>query len=71
MTNITVKTERCKECGLCIEFCPRKCISLSSELNNSGYHFTVVDKESCIGCGSCYTVCPDGVYTILSAEGNN
>lgn len=70
MTNITVKPERCKECGLCIEFCPRKCIVFSSELNSSGYHYTVIDRESCIGCGSCYVVCPDGVYTIISAEDN-
>lgn len=56
--------ERCKECGICIHYCPKKAISMTDELNSRGYKHIKVDEENCIGCGICYTVCPDGVFSI-------
>jgi 2-oxoglutarate ferredoxin oxidoreductase subunit delta len=65
--NIKVKTkpERCKECGLCVNNCPKQAISFSEEINEQGYRYTIIDHDKCIGCGVCYTVCPDGVYEVL------
>lgn len=62
---VIVKPERCKECGLCGKFCPKKAISHQENTNASGYHPVVIDDEKCIGCGICYTTCPDGVFHVL------
>ena len=44
----------CKGCGICAEFCPKKCI----HMNAAGQ--PVVDKAgSCTGCGWCEIHCPD------------
>ncbi|MDR1511468.1 MAG: ferredoxin family protein [Endomicrobium sp.] len=57
---IRVNSERCKGCGLCIEFCPRQCIFFSKQFNKSGYHWAVLEKENdCTGCGLCFMMCPD------------
>jgi len=64
MDVITVKEERCKECGLCIAHCPNEAISFSDRLNSAGYRPVEVDDAKCIKCGICYTMCPDGVYEI-------
>ena len=42
----------CKGCGLCVEVCPMKIISLDTETTNEkGYNpARVVEMEKCIGC---------------------
>lgn len=62
---VLVKPERCKECGLCDAFRPKKAISHADHTNLAGYHPVVIDDEKCIGCGICYTTCPDGVFHVL------
>ncbi len=62
---VTVKSERCKQCELCVVNCPKKAISLTEDFNEFGYRTVIVDDEKCIACGICYTMCPDGVYKIL------
>ena len=47
---VLVKPERCKECGLCDAFCPKKAISHADHTNLAGYHPVVIDDEKCIGC---------------------
>ena len=59
---VEINRARCKECGLCIHNCPKKCISKSDELNAAGYYPVQIDDEACSGC---YTVCPDGVFHVL------
>lgn len=59
-----VDKERCKECGICMYYCPKKVILMTEELNSRGYRHIQVAEEGCIGCGICYTVCPDGVFSI-------
>lgn len=62
---VLTKTERCKQCALCISVCPTNAISFGDEINTAGYRSTVIDHEKCIACGMCYATCPDGVYSIL------
>lgn len=60
-----VDKERCKMCGLCIAYCPKKAIERTDEINSRGYKHVRVLENFCVGCGMCYTVCPDGVFAIV------
>ncbi len=65
MPKIVIDQERCKGCGLCIEFCPRKIIVFSDTFNQRGVHpaqFT--DEEKCIGCTFCALMCPEAAIEV-------
>lgn len=67
---LTFNSERCKGCGLCISFCPKKILDFDkSVFNASGVHpVYMTDQESCIGCQSCALMCPDAIITIEKLE---
>ena len=48
----------CKGCGLCIQKCPKKCMSWSDVLGVYGTP-SVKINEDCIACGICQSFCPD------------
>ena len=51
---VTINTERCKGCALCVTACPTKTLALSTgEVNHKGYAFAVVKNDNCIGGASC------------------
>lgn len=57
---IHVIKERCKECGICIAFCPKQVLRKSSEVNEKGYK--IPEKKpgkTCIGCKKCERLCPE------------
>jgi 2-oxoglutarate ferredoxin oxidoreductase subunit delta len=66
---ITVDAQRCKGCGLCIEFCPKKVIVTFRDLNPAGYYpaeFVNADgKGGCTGCAICGFVCPEVVIEVF------
>ncbi len=65
MAKVTIDEEKCKGCGLCVHFCPKKVLELKKELNLKGYNPAVpVRGEDCIGCAICATMCPDCVITV-------
>jgi len=52
--------ELCKGCGRCIEACPKHCIELGEEINQtSGLVPVVIDYDVCNGCGLCISACPE------------
>lgn len=61
MARITIDTERCKGCGLCVNACPVSILILSSEsINKKGYSpAECIDMDRCTGCTSCAIMCPD------------
>ena len=60
-----VDDEECKGCGLCIEACPPKVISMSERLNHYGYKTVLYAGAGCTGCGICFMVCPEpGAITV-------
>ncbi len=48
--------EQCRQCEVpaCVEACPEKALTASTEFGN----VRMVDKEKCTGCGSCFAACP-------------
>ena len=57
---VEIDQELCKECEICISFCPKDVISLSDKLNASGYLPVVFnDSGECTGCAICAVVCPE------------
>ena len=60
MDTVRIDERRCKGCGLCVEFCPRHCLELATELNPIGYHPARMHKEQdCTSCSLCAEVCPE------------
>jgi len=53
-SEITIKALRCKGCGICVAFCPKKVLGI-----NLLGKVQVVDGEACIACGQCELRCPD------------
>lgn len=66
MAKMTVDSERCKGCGLCITACPKKIIGIAKEIHNKkGYcPARCLDEEQCIGCAMCFSICPDCAITV-------
>lgn len=58
----------CKGCSFCVEFCPKKIITLGETLNNLGYHYaSITNMNSCNGCGICAMMCPEVLIEIKEA----
>lgn len=57
MNIVQIDFEKCKECGYCIHWCPKKVLSKGTKYNKRGY-YPPVAGEGCIGCGTCARVCP-------------
>ncbi|MCL4860830.1 MAG: ferredoxin family protein [Caldilineaceae bacterium] len=63
---VTIQSERCKGCQLCILACPQGVIRLSGCYNSRGYHTVRLDETDrhCTGCAVCALICPDSVFTV-------
>jgi uncharacterized protein len=48
--NPRVNIERCKGCGLCLDYCPSNAIAIKDKK-------ATIEGRSCIGCGECIVVC--------------
>ena len=49
----------CKQCGLCIAFCPKQIIKAAKNGNPE-----IKDEDRCIGCRFCEMHCPDFAITV-------
>ncbi len=62
---LQVDINECKGCGLCVEACPPKVITMSEQLNHYGYRTATYAGSGCTACGICFMVCPEpGAITV-------
>lgn len=61
--SLKIYTERCKGCGICAAFCPKKVLAVS-ELEK----IEAVAPENCIQCGQCELRCPDFAILYIKKE---
>ena len=66
MAKLTFRTDLCKGCGLCVEFCPKGVLVLAKDkINKKGHHpVEAANIEKCIACAFCATMCPDCIITV-------
>ena len=50
------KAERCTGCGVCVDACPRECISFRHD--EHGFYRSYIDETACVNCHRCADVCP-------------
>jgi 2-oxoglutarate ferredoxin oxidoreductase subunit delta len=66
---IYIVTDRCKGCGFCVEYCPRKVLEMSQEFNVKGYHPPfAAHEEQCVNCDLCELICPEFAIYVLKDE---
>ena len=56
MLHICKKNE-CTGCGLCVNKCPKSCISMHVD-DKLGHIYPIINQSLCIDCGICYNICP-------------
>lgn len=66
VAKVEIMSELCKNCGLCMIYCPREVLSPGQYVNKKG--FTPVEmvkgEDECIGCALCATVCPEAAIEV-------
>ena len=64
---VHVVEDRCKGCGYCISYCPKKVLAPAEHYNQKGYHPPEVQRpEECVNCHYCESICPE--FAIFSVE---
>lgn len=52
--SLNILANRCKGCGICVEFCPKKVLIV-----NKYEKVEVANADACIQCRQCEMRCPD------------
>lgn len=57
---VTILTEQCDGCELCVEFCPTEVLKMDMETFNSRmlHPVVAVKPDECVGCQQCERLCP-------------
>ena len=64
---VTIATDRCKGCELCIPACPPRVLRMSTARNEQGHRYPLLEP-GCTGCGACLLVCPDFCFEVYRYE---
>lgn len=57
-----VDMEKCKQCLLCVPYCPEGCITVTDGKRND------FDYDHCKGCAICVAACPFGAITMKEGK---
>ena len=69
VNKITINTEKCKGCELCIVECKQEVIKISDKLNAKGYYpAEFIDNGKCTGCTFCAIACPEAIIEVTREE---
>ncbi len=70
--NIMLRPELCILCGMCVDVCPPRCISIvdadRAGLGNAGQSALLLDETACIRCGLCVNRCPPSALVMVHAQ---
>ena len=66
MPKVTIDSNACKGCGLCVSVCPKQILVIAKDKINRKGHSPAecIDESKCIGCARCAMMCPDCVITV-------
>jgi len=64
--NIMLRPELCILCGLCVDVCPHKCISIVRVDEEKSA--LLLDETTCIRCGLCINRCPPSALVMVQAQ---
>jgi len=69
MNKVVINQDKCKGCGLCVEFCTKKALAISGNFNRKGLNpVELAHEDLCISCGLCTTMCPDACISVYKPE---
>lgn len=63
VTTLKMSTEKCTDCGKCIEVCPHSVMRLSNGRVN------IAERDRCMECGACAKNCPVGALEVKPGVG--
>ncbi|MFQ5762569.1 MAG: ferredoxin family protein [Candidatus Bathyarchaeia archaeon] len=70
LPTVTVDVELCKECGICISFCPTTVFTISGASNRRGYKYPIAAHiEKCTCCRICEYLCPEFAIDVAVKAG--
>ncbi len=61
--NIIIREGHCKQCGICVHFCPRKVLTQAV-----GHCPEAADPAACIGYRLCEMRCPDFAIEVEAVQ---
>lgn len=65
MAKVTIRSESCKSCGYCVQFCNKDVLSVGEVVNSKGYPYVIIkNPDNCVGCAMCAQVCPDAAIEV-------
>lgn len=63
---IEIFTDKCIGCGICVENCPGRALSIIND--NSRRYAIVANKDYCIGCKRCTRLCPNNAIKVTKTH---
>jgi 2-oxoglutarate ferredoxin oxidoreductase subunit delta len=61
--SVCVNTKWCKNCGICVAYCPKKVFALTEKKK-----LIIAQEDECVACQMCEYRCPDLAITITRKE---
>jgi 2-oxoglutarate ferredoxin oxidoreductase subunit delta len=66
---VTVNSELCDGCSLCMAFCPLEVLEIGAATNRRMLHYAVVANPlNCLGCDQCQRICPVASIFVQEVE---